>query len=300
LDYREFKESFHSIKSGWVLLSLSGVIIVLALKSFRWHLLLKQEGINFSYWNSVKSYFSSYAIGIVTPGRLGEFIKIYNVRQITETDILTSFRSTLVDRLFDLSILFLFAVSGTLRFLSNNSVGHLTGLILSLALTISLILLIRISLGKLFDFKKNGIKRIQRFIKKCLFQLTDYKSIRLWIISFTAYFFFFLTTWFLLKSLSLKISIIDAGYVLSIVGLILLLPISIAGFGTREISLVYLLSLYGISAEPVITFSIMHFLVFFGWGGFLGLIFWILNPIPFEAIKSDSKKILSIIKGTEI
>jgi hypothetical protein len=236
----------------------------------------------------------------VTPGRLGEFIKIYNVRQITETDILTSFRSTLVDRLFDLSILFLFAVSGTLRFLSNNSVGHLTGLILSLALTISLILLIRISLGKLFDFKKNGIKRIQRFIKKCLFQLTDYKSIRLWIISFTAYFFFFLTTWFLLKSLSLKISIIDAGYVLSIVGLILLLPISIAGFGTREISLVYLLSLYGISAEPVITFSIMHFLVFFGWGGFLGLIFWILNPIPFEAIKSDSKKILSIIKGTEI
>lgn len=296
-DLREFKTILLSINLYWLILSFTGVIIVLALKSYRWHLLLKQSDILYSPVDSLRSYFSSYAVGIVTPGRLGEFIKTYNVRQKTGSGLIASFQSTLTDRLFDLIMLLIFAISWVILNLSGIGINQLTATLISLILVVSVILLLRIIMQKLNVFKSVRFEKLKHFINKCLLDMTCKKSFFPWMITVSAYFFFFLTTWFLFRSLGIYITIIDSGFIISIIGLVLLLPISIAGFGTRELSLVYILSIYGISAESSITFSLLHFIVFFVWGGIIGLIFWIINPTPLEAIKADSKRLFRILKG---
>ena len=288
-DYQEFKTAYNSIKSGWILLSLTGVIMVLTLKSYRWHLLLKRSGILFSPLDSLKSYFSSYAIGIVTPGRLGEFVKAYNVRQKTGASLTPSIRTALSDRLFDMTMLLIFSFSWVIRefiFLWMNNILCIT---VSITLIGTILILVKLVFVRLKNInrKSNGLFS---FIYSCIDDLTKGNSMPLWLISFIAYFFYFLTTWILLRSLSISLSIIDTGYVISIVGLVLLIPLTVAGFGTREASLVYLLSIYGVSAEPAFSFSILQFLVFFVWGGLIGLLFWTLNPVPLEAIRDDSKK----------
>ena len=297
-DYEDFKASFISIKPLWLILSFSGVIIVLGLKSYRWHLLLKQAGIFFSPYNSLRSYFSSYALGILTPGRLGEFIKIYNVRQSTGAKLMVSFRTTLVDRLFDLVMLLIFSISWIIIHLIRIEVDYLFAVLISIIILVSLIFILRKITQKIVSIKGKKFFKLFYFIDSCLLDMMGGKSFYPWLISLSAYFFFFLSTWFLFRSLNLTVSIIDSGFIICVIGLILLLPISIAGFGPRELSLVYILSLYGISAETALTFSVLQFTVFFAWGGLIGLLFWILNPIPMDAIKKDSKGVFSMLKET--
>ena len=49
-------------------------------KSYRWNLLLKQQNINYSPVQSFLIYMSSLYIGLITPGRIGEFVKVYYLK----------------------------------------------------------------------------------------------------------------------------------------------------------------------------------------------------------------------------
>ena len=298
-DLNELIEAFKTVKPVWIFPALSGVIIVLSLKSYRWHLLLNHSDIKFSFKDTWKSYFSSYSMGIITPGRVGEFVKIYNVRQKTGAGFITSFRTALSDRLFDLMILIVFALCWFIKQGLNADINDFTIITIGIIIICLMLLIIRMILHRFSLVKIEKINTIIRFLYSCMIDLTEKRSIGIWLISLLAYFFYFLTTWFLLRSLTISLSLIDTGYIISIVGLIILLPITIAGFGTREASLIYLLSLYGIESEPALIFSIIHFFIFFVWGGLVGLVVWIINPIPISIIKTDSKRIFSAIKSAE-
>lgn len=67
--------------------------------------------------------------------------------------------------------------------------------------------------------------------------------------------------WFISRSLGLHVSFLTLIWVNSVVELVQLLPISIAGLGPREASMVYMLRFYGV-ADPVgLTFSLIIFLL---------------------------------------
>ena len=76
--------------------------------------------------------------------------------------------------------------------------------------------------------------------------------------------------WLLATALDIGITILTLGWIRSLIAIILLLPISIAGIGVREASLIALLIPYGVATGDALTFSILMFargLVFAGVGG---------------------------------
>ena len=101
----------------------------------------------------------------------------------------------------------------------------------------------------------------------------------------------------MLLSVDINISFIDVVYAFSLMSIVLLLPISIAGFGSREASLIFLLSLYGISPEVAISFSILQFFVFYVGGSIVGGIFLLLSPLPLKTIIKDYNKLKLSLKG---
>jgi hypothetical protein len=58
-------------------------------------------------------------------------------------------------------------------------------------------------------------------------------------------------------ALGIAVPLLDIALLLPAVVLLASLPISVAGLGVREVSLVYVLSLYGVSAEQAMLFSIL-------------------------------------------
>jgi glycosyltransferase 2 family protein len=122
------------------------------------------------------------------------------------------------------------------------------------------------------------------------------RALSMWAITFVAYFLYFAFSWLILISLHLTPSYIDVVFIMSIMSLSTIIPLSVAGFGTREATLVLLFSYYGLASETAISFSLMHFTAFFLWGGLIGLVFWLLMPISLQQVTDDSKSIFLLFK----
>jgi glycosyltransferase 2 family protein len=292
-----FRETLMGIDLPVYLLSLFGVIFVLGIKSYRWHILVSNEGFNYKPYRSFGAYMSSDAIGIVTPGRIGEIARLYYVRQETSISFYQAFKTIVSDRIFDFTMLGWFGISGLTFYFK--TFGHLPGYIYTLivlcvfAFTYITGLLI---LGTII--RKNWLTRwpIPGFIYECFKAVVGKKAVQMWGITIIAYFAYFFFSWLILHSLKVKTGVVDVAFIMSIMSLSTIIPISIAGFGTREATLVALFSYYTLSPETAVSFSLLHFTAFFLWGGIIGLFYWLTMPISLDQVKGDSIEIFNLFK----
>lgn len=297
-NYNDFKSVWQQLQPGWLIAALPVVIVVLGIKSFRWRAIVQSEGFGFHWKKSLSAYLAAFSLGVVTPGRLGELLKVYNLRQeVHELNAISAFRTVVLDRLFDMFFLALFGLAGILFFLKPfGEMGPTAALALSLAVSVALLFTGKFMLN-FFEKRIFPENNLLKFLNGCISGMTTRYSVGSWVISGIAYGVYFLGIQFLFWALEIKISFVETGFIISLIGLILLLPISVAGFGTREAGLVYLLSFYGISPEIAIGFSLLQFVAFFVWGGLFGLFFWMATPISLKLIREDSQKVFMKIKN---
>lgn len=292
-----FKQILQSVRIEYLLLSLLGVIIVLGIKSYRWRLLIANEGINYSAYKAFGAYMSSDAVGIVTPGRIGEIARLYYVRQETEITFYNAFKTIVSDRIFDFTMLGWFGLSGMLFYFK--SFGSYPGIYYTVGVFILFIAGYVIGIKFLeFVLKYKSVNRFPavRFIYESFLAVLGKNSLFMWFITVAAYFFYFGFSWLIMIALHLSPSYIDVVFIMSIMSLSTIIPLSVAGFGTREATLVLLFAYYGLSSETAVSFSLLHFTAFFLWGGLIGLVFWMLMPISLQQVKDDSKSIFLLFK----
>jgi glycosyltransferase 2 family protein len=298
-DGEAFTAVLKDLHTGYYLLSLAGVVVVLAIKSFRWHRIIKNEGHNYPPLKAFGAYMASFTIGVITPGRIGEIARLYYLRQSCELSFLPAFRTIVTDRIYDLGVLIMLGMAALLHFSGldggNAYLAVLAGVVLFFVALFLGVFLLKILL-KSAAFGQFGFFQ---FVRDSLLQAVDHRALPLWLITLAAYLAFYLAIDLIFLSLGIDIRIVDIALVLSVVGLATILPISWAGFGTREISLVYLLAFYDIPAEVALSFSLLQFGAFFLWGSLIGLVFWLLMPITMEQIKTDSQALKALLKGSK-
>lgn len=291
-DVDRFKMIYASIKPEWYLVSLTGVIAVLLLKSIRWNLLLRQENCIFPYRSAFRAYMASFTIGLLTPGRLGEIARLYYVRQEKDISFFQSFKTIVIDRIFDFALLIWFGTSGLLFFYK--VFGHLSAVYYLIG--VGVIMFIGWLTGSWIIAAIRSGSTIIIFIKESWNHLFKLRMFYPWVLTLISYFLFYLANFLILKSIGQEISFMEVGFIMSIMSLVTLIPVTIAGFGTREASLIFLFSFYGIDPETAIAFSILQFLAFFFWGGIIGWIFWMIKPVKLSLIRQDAVKLVSMLK----
>jgi uncharacterized membrane protein YbhN (UPF0104 family) len=147
--------------------------------------------------------------------------------------------------------------------------------------------------------KKDTLKIGLRFIRESWNEMFQSAMLWPWLLTLGAYFVFYVANFWIFKSIGIQLSLIDIGFILSLMSLATLIPISLAGFGTREVSLVFLLSFYGISPEVAIVFSLLQFTAFFLWGGLMGWLFWLYNPVKMSLMKEDYRSFMLYLRGSK-
>lgn len=296
-DSQEFSATWKAIDLGWLLLALPVVILVLGIKSLRWKAIIAAQGFRYGFMAALSAYFASYSLGVVTPGRLGELLKVYNLRKDQpHIEVLPAFATVVLDRLFDMFFLLWFGLSGLVFFFA--PFGEMgTGLILTLTLILLFAGLVVANLLLNWILKKYPARNAMLvFVKTCFGEMLFARNAGAWLLTALAYAIYFAGIQILFLAVQIQIPILETGFIISLIGLLLLLPISVAGFGTREAGLVFLLAFYNISPETALSFSLLQFLTFFVWGGLVGLIFWMISPIPLSIIRSDTQKLFKKIK----
>jgi hypothetical protein len=292
----EFRRVLSRLDAACFMLSLFGVVIVLGIKSLRWNLLLKQEDCSYSKWNSFIAYMASFTIGLVTPGRLGEIARLYYVREDTGITFYRSFKTLVADRIFDFALLIWFGTTGMLFFYK--ILGDHSGIFYLLITAVMMLAVWGLGYWLLDILVKPETTRVGlKFIKETWNGMFKPAMVLPWLMTLLAYFLFYFANQMIFKSIGIELTIIDVGFILSLMSLATIIPISLAGFGTREASLVYLLSFYLIKPEVAIIFSLLQFSAFFLWGGIIGLVFWLYKPVKLQMIKDDYVAFMNYLRS---
>lgn len=294
IDLTQLKQILITVNLKYFLIAAFLSIPLLLSKAWCWQYLLRSQKISYS----LKDCFLMYGKGIYfnfwTPGKLGDFIKVFYQKK-DGFSTAKSFSSILIDRGLDILTIGLFGYFGLIYFQK-----FFQREIIPVALTLLLLLIcLIISLRH-----KKMIKTVLKYLLSLLIPLKYRQKLNTalddLINAFNNYskkdflvaFFITLFSWLiyfgqmqiLAASLNIKLSFIFIIFSVSLAGLITLLPISIAGLGTRDLTLIYLFSFFSISKEMAILFAFSIFLMTVTIT-IIGLICHFLKPLDLEVLK---------------
>ena len=111
LDIKEFKNLIYTFDYKWLPLILVMAPINYLFRFIKWHYYLRLTNINICIKDSIIIFFSGFSMTL-TPGKIGEFLKTYMIKQKYNIPLSTTSPLVLTERLTDgISMLILCAIS---------------------------------------------------------------------------------------------------------------------------------------------------------------------------------------------
>lgn len=287
IDFSEIKTIIIKANLDLIIIGIILTFIMLLIQTWRWNYLKKIQNINYSFKDSFLFYGAGIYFGTITPGKLGDLIKILYLKRGGHS-LGKSAVSVIADRLADL--IFLLAVGYSSMFLFAKFFWpQIIIITLMILLVIILIWLLK------NDYLKNLLNKIWLLFMPDKYKNTlalnlqdlkrDFKIYRfnnyliLFILTASAWLFYYLQMLFLAKSIDLgDITFAYLAMSVTIAAIITLIPISIYGLGTRDATLLFLFSLIGIDQEKTITLSLLILFMSLLYG-LIGLFCWLKKPL---------------------
>lgn len=264
IDRQKLLESFQNVNLIYLCLGILGSLLQPVLRSMRWNLINRSLDIHLSFYESLRVVFIGFPLAMVTPGRIGMDFYRFSVLKKLKFSAPSIIYGLVLDRFYDLLPLALFFCIGigNLKNYNHSVIGFLIPF--SLLLMPVIYILVR---------PKNNyfIKLMEWLASKCLKEvdfnlskngkndmkkaLSAYETGFILSSSFLALFIWVLCVNAFALSLGEKIPFFFLLWCVSVMVISNYLPISFLGIGTRDVTLIYLLSLIGISSQQSVGIS---------------------------------------------
>lgn len=291
IDLKSFFGLLRNINLFYFIYAVLLLFPMIVIKAYRWNYLKKTQNINYKLSDSILMYGSGIYIGLLTPGRIGDFIKVLYLKN-DGNSVGKSFVSVFIDRIADLLFLIIFSYIGMFFFI--NLFRKQVYILSFLFIAVLLIIIFAVTKGRLV---KSLIRKIFNFLipekykERFRLNFSDfYKDLRILnrkrifkvsLITVLVWVIYFIQIFLLANALNINISFIYLSICAAIAGLVTLIPISISGIGTRDITLIVLFSFLGISRESAVAISMlilfMSIII-----AIIGLACWLKKPVRFS------------------
>lgn len=269
VDVREIWE--YLLRTDLRLFSL-GVLFqlgVLLLKAVRWHILNINPSGPGHWKQSFGEFFESYALGVITPGRLGEVLKAGYQKH--RTGIVGSGIRVLVERGFDVGF-FLLLAGCSIVWAQLVDLPLYWGWLIILAGSVAIITAILLLLSSRTLRLVSSIFLKARILKEHLQyrQSNIIETAVILLLSATGNISYFVSCYFLALGVGIEAGFLMIAGGVAIAGFINMLPVTVMGLGTREVTFLYVFN--GFLRAQVLAFSGLVFLVAQVGGGVISLI----------------------------
>ena len=105
LDFQVIRENFSLFKPWKIAAGLGILLMVYLIKTYRWLTINRSFGLKTTYGTLLVFFLFSGLLSAITPGRLGEFSRIWFIQKQYKAGITVSTSSVLLDRIWDVLIL---------------------------------------------------------------------------------------------------------------------------------------------------------------------------------------------------
>jgi len=281
LDISDIIDAVLSINPLFLLLAIPLTIPRVLIRNYAWKLIMDEQNIQISYWNLLSIFLMGYFYGTITPGYLGQLMRIPYLKEKTNEPYGKLFFNSSIETIVHTTTLYLMMFIGAIIVL-----GYFPQL-----LTITVSWLIILSIVLLIFIRKNR----GEIIFKKLIHIFIPKSLKIYIQDFAKSFytdfprikklllptFLGLFTWIIIYSqyylvimaLNLPIPYLYFLLLFPVANLAALIPISFAGLGTRElIAVILFTTLFSVPDEKIFVVSLMGFIITDIITGLMGLL----------------------------
>lgn len=287
---------------GWTVLAVVLYVADRCVCTANWRLLLAAKGSGIRFGTALSIYLQSSFVGAVLPATVGSDLVRARMAQPYVGNFASSMSAVIVERLAGLIALVLAAAIGLALFAPVSSwrvagtrllwVGAVAVLLIAAARVISRSR--RAGASAPGDLLAGRVRRFARELKVRLIEYRGHWKLLAVVLSiaFGKQYLFTLINWLLAVALGLEVQLITMLWVWPIVMMAIRLPISVLGFGVREVLLMELIGRAGVSDAGAVTLGLASGLldiVFIMLGGGL-LLFWPATGFPKKAAESKQKE----------
>ncbi|MDO8624769.1 MAG: lysylphosphatidylglycerol synthase transmembrane domain-containing protein [Candidatus Diapherotrites archaeon] len=301
VDIRRTGAVLLSANPKWIALACLATLLSVVGRGIKWRAMMLEKSGSVPLTTATGVYLKAFLISLATPSRLGEFSRAIYLRRFM--GISRGLATVIADRLIDILLLLGLAVVGAFYFsavFSRATIPFETILLVALAVGAGLWFLVS-RLGEAW------VQRIAGFVTPPRYreQVTDgfgkvMEEFRRIFSDRKAVFVGFaigLVNWALsaltAQFVGLSLGIVQPfGFFVSVVAitaLLDLLPISVAGIGTRETAVILLFAPIGIPPETAVGFSLLYFAASYLVCAVAGGALFILDPLPAASGKDPDR-----------
>ncbi|MFP4403268.1 MAG: lysylphosphatidylglycerol synthase transmembrane domain-containing protein [Candidatus Woesearchaeota archaeon] len=278
-----------NINIYWLIFSYLLLIFPISFTAIKWKILISDYK-KITFYDSLKLHFVMESFSIITPLKMGDFINAF-YKNDNKFNRKIGVGASIFEKLIDLITLSIFGLFGIIYFFDYK--------IIIIFITISLIIITGFIFVTLFmNTNKDGIfmkiiikiipfKKITKIINDIIIYYSKIrrkpiKIIKAFLLSFLTYFFFIIQGYFLFYAIGVNLELFFVLKVI-ILGLIIgMIPVTLAGIGTRDGIFILLLS--GILSYEIIVLYALLFSLGYILIALIGLI-WIkeiINNLNFK------------------
>jgi glycosyltransferase 2 family protein len=270
---------------SWLAVAFLFALPEILLKGLRIHCLAARLKSPLKFGEAVKIYLSGQPLSLVTPGKLGDVVRVFGLSKLGKLSLPAAFSTHVADKVYDLLTLGLLVAISLINLViqSQNqmpALAALLGLLLGICLIflflhpdwmrayIKPLLLILAPKSLANNIQTHGSEFYARLQE--LFNPPE-RLVLPFIYSFLVWEVTAVRAYFCALALGLPISLSALLLLLPVIIMVELLPISIMGLGTREAALFILFSSGQVAPSALLSFSILTLLVGPIFASFLGL-----------------------------
>jgi len=267
-------------------------VFILAVRGYRWWLLLRLVGIPYSRWRSTVVWAIGFFAASITPGKVGDAVRALYVSRETGRGFGESFLTVFMDRLMDLVTVLVFGVVTIFIFSSRYtdmpSFWVIIAASLALLALVYLVLhrgLMRKLAGPVFriltptKYRSQLSAEVQGFYDALGLYARHWKvtafaallTLVFWVgvvvLAFTV-----------VRTLGVDVSFGYVALIMPMVTLVEIIPVSVSGIGTREATVIFFFSAVGIGSAQAVAFSVGYLIAGTYLTALAGFIAWLANP----------------------
>lgn len=283
--------------ASWPLLGVAVLLNlpVIHLKVVRWREFLGSRGFVYPTRRSYAAVLSSLYLGMLTPGRVGDALRIQYVHRDIGVPYSEGAAITLMDRFCDLYVLAGVAAIGVPHFGSvlRDDLAYATWAAVGIAVLAPAFLLAKGPVDLAGRFLKRFAQRWHANLDAVVQVLRSLVGRSLFValaLTAAAFAVNYLQGWLVAQAIGLELTYLDVATLLAATSLLGLLPVSISGIGVRELFLALVFPALGFSRAQGVAFGLLVFLCINLSTVLLGFLAWQLAPPPFEVAKGAQEQ----------
>jgi len=271
-----------------------GMPVIMLIVTVEWQMVLKRQCIHVSFVYSLKNFFIGFFYGFITPGGFGAYLRALYLKHESKAPLPKCVSNIITFNTLDYISLFLLGSIGGLFLLGRNPYLLVLILILLFSAIALLVFFLRQKASKhLFErlLRTQIFQFIQRYmddsIESFYEDLPTFRSLLLpFLVSFFSWFVFFTELYFIAQLFNIHVPYVTFIFMVAIAATIATIPISLYGLGTRDVTLVALLSLYNIPPENSVSFTLFWFVIFWVTPSIIGAVITVLESKKLPARKN--------------